>query len=157
MYQGLSSGGLATIVTLLFRSVSTKSGYSTAYVLKERPSFRIPLILFPRMVTSLISPRSTLEIKSLNLMSSSGDCPGMLKRLNSKIMKRPTTTQKIKFLAREFIPSPHKMCLDSNISATPETIHTSAIFQGCGELEKPGFPRFLPLFRPDRARRDMEG
>src|SRR5438105_11825021 len=109
------------------------------------------------MVTSLISPRSTLEIKSLNLMSSSGDWPGMLKRLNSKIMKRPTTTQKIKFLAREFIPSPHKMCLDSNISASRETIRTSAIFQDCGELEKLGFPRFLPVYRPDRARRDMEG
>src|SRR6185503_10597081 len=104
IYQGLSSGGFATMATLLLRSVSTRSGYSTAYVLNERPPLNRPVILFPRMVTSVTSPCSTLEIKSLNFTSSSGDWFGGLNRLNSNSMKRQTTTQKIKFLTREFIP-----------------------------------------------------
>src|SRR2546425_243992 len=58
------------------------------------------------MVTSRTSPCSTLLTNSLNLTSSSGDCPWKVKRLNNRIMNRPTTTQKMRFFTREFILTP---------------------------------------------------
>src|SRR5437899_3774947 len=60
------------------------------------------------MVTSRTSLCSTLLTNSLNLTSSSGDCPWKVKRLNNRIMNRPTTTQKMRFFTREFILSPQE-------------------------------------------------
>src|SRR5439155_1372752 len=59
-----------------------------------------------REVTIRTSLCSTLLTNSLNLTSSSGDCPWKVKRLNNRIMNRPTTTQKMRFFTREFILTP---------------------------------------------------
>src|SRR5678816_4805169 len=55
------------------------------------------------MMTLSTSPLSSLVMNSLNITSSSGSWCGTLNRLNSKIIKRPTTTQKSMFFVLEFI------------------------------------------------------
>src|SRR5437773_10200122 len=73
------------------------------------------------MVTSRTSLCSTLLTNSLNLTSSSGDCPWKVKRLNNRIMNRPTTTQKMRFFTREFILTP-KNPVYPNIPSSRDTI-----------------------------------
>src|SRR4029077_20534664 len=55
------------------------------------------------MMTRSTSPLSSLVMNSLKITSSSGSWCGTLNRLNNKIMKSPTTTQKSMFFVLEFI------------------------------------------------------
>src|SRR4029079_19135994 len=54
-------------------------------------------------MTRSTSPLSSLVMNSLKITSSSGSWCGTLNRLNNKIMKRPTTTQKRIFFVLAFI------------------------------------------------------